>query len=78
MVLKNKMSKSKRIVHSDEQGLYVVYSGNVYRPYRPTRHGIGKAVKVTPTKALKSAIVNGELWRLSEESVLWRSGGIVR
>lgn len=72
------MSKTRRKVHEDERGPYVVYTGNVYRPRYRTRYGIGSMVKVTPTKSLGSAVVGTESWMLAEEGVLWRSDGLIR
>ena len=74
----HKLNKSLRAVHDDERGLYVVRSGNVYRPYRATKYGIGSEVRVTPVKSLRSALVGDETWRVAETDVLWRSDGLVR
>lgn len=72
------MSKTRRKVHEDEYGPYVVYTGNVYRPRYRTQYGAGCTVKVTPTKSLRSAVVGSESWMLAEEDILWRSDGLIR
>ena len=67
--------KERRQVHKDEEGLFIVFGGNLYRPKYMSELEEGEFVLLRKHKGVFLRIRNkrGELWILTRENVIYRN-----